>query len=240
MYSGKGYCGFQKQENALSIQEALEKSFSTIYGEEISIVGCGRTDSGVHALQFYCHFDTSYPIPESRLFNINGLLGDGIMVQKIFKVNNDFHSRFDAVERSYEYRIHTQKNPFLVDSSFFLRLGSNAVLDCVKLKEVSSILLNYSDFNTFCKTNSDVRTTNCTLNKSEWKLEEETMIYQITADRFLRGMVRLIVGALLNVGMGKLSLEDIEEALKSGSRLKQDWSVPAHGLFLKRIKYPNF
>jgi len=239
MYSGKGFCGFQRQNDSPSIQENIERALSTILREEVTVFGCGRTDTGVHAKDFYCHFDTEFTEPESRLFNINGILGDNIVIKEIFQVQNDFHARFDAVERSYEYHIHTSKNPFVTDSSFHLKLGKSEI-NYDLLNSASELLLNYSDFNTFCKTRSDVNTTKCKLSRSEWKWDSDQMIYHISADRFLRGMVRLTVGALLNISMGKMKISELKECLESKSRLSRDWSVPAHGLYLTNIVYTKF
>ncbi len=237
-YDGRGFSGFQRQDNAPSVQQAVEEVLSTIFGEPISIVGCGRTDAGVHARDYYCHFDTSFDVPVTRIHNINGLLGDRIAIKSIVEVADSFHARFDALERSYEYRIHTHKNPFLKDWSFHLRLGQGNI-DRSLLKHSASLLLDFDDFNTFCKTHTDTETTRCELSRSEWIFEEERMIYHISADRFLRGMVRLIVGAMINVARGKISKDELNQALESKMRLATDWSVPAHGLFLTRVIYPQ-
>lgn len=235
-YDGRGFSGFQRQENAPSVQQSVEEVLTTIFGEPVSIVGCGRTDAGVHARDYYCHFDTSFDLPAARIHNINGLLGERIAIKNIQEVDSAFHARFDAIERSYEYHIHKRKDPFLRDWSFYLRMGQGGI-NHVLLQEAAALLPKFNDFYTFCKTNTDVKTTLCELRRSEWIFEHERMVYRISADRFLRGMVRLIVGAMINVARGKISIDDLKQALQSKSRLTTDWSVPAHGLYLTRVIY---
>lgn len=235
-YDGQGYCGFQKQNNADSIQEAIEKSLSIVLGEVIEIVGCGRTDAGVHAKDYVIHFDVEQEDPVSKIHNINGVLGEKIAIHNINPVGSDFHARFDAIERRYEYRIHLNKNPFVRDWSFYLK-GSDQY-DIKLLEDGASLMTRYSDFYTFCKTDTDVKTTVCKIDASEWHFSEYEWTYHISADRFLRGMVRLIVGTLLNVSRGKLSLEELKKTLDNRQKIIPAWSVPAHGLYLTRIIYP--
>ena len=237
-YNGRGFSGFQRQENAPSVQQALEEVLSTVLGEPIAVVGCGRTDAGVHARVFYCHFESFFEVPSSRIHNINSLLGDRIAIYEIFQAKPDFHARFDAVKRSYEYHIHTKKDPFIRDWSFLLKLGQ-IDLDTSLLHRAAEILSKYSDFRSFCKTGTDVKTTLCKIKRSEWEIQGHRMTYHISADRFLRGMVRLIVGAMLNVARGKLALDEYEFSIESRSRLPLDWSVPAHGLYLNEVVYPE-
>lgn len=237
-YDGTGFCGFQIQDNAQSVQETIEKALSTIFSERISIIGCGRTDSGVHAKEFYCHFDASYDAVSSRLNNINGMLGERIVIKSIDPVDSSFHARFDALERNYEYHLHSQKNPFIKNWSFYMKISKDE-FDSSLLFEAASLLLDFSDFNTFCKSKTDTKTTLCVLSKSQWIIGDHKMIYQISADRFLRGMVRLIVGAMLNIAMGKIALSDLKTAMEARAKLDLNWSVPAHGLYLTKITYPD-
>lgn len=241
-YDGTPFSGFQKQPNAISVQARLEDALSTILNEKIDIVGCGRTDAGVHATEFYFHFNTTYPNPDEHIHNINALLGDPIALLDLFAVEDDFHARFDAVSRRYEYHIHTMKSPFLGNRSLYLR-GYNHNPQSINtnlLHESAAVLLKYKDFNTFCKTRTDVKTTLCEITDSHWDIDGDRWVYHIEANRFLRGMVRLIVGAMLNISKEKLSFQDLENALASNNRLPLDWSVPAHGLYLVRVKYDSF
>ena len=238
MYLGHNYSGYQKQNEVNTIQGSIEDALKTVFRHDVEIVGCGRTDTGVSAKEYYFHFDTDFDNPLEKLFSINGILGTDIVIQSISPVSLSFHARYDATLRGYEYHVHTQRNPFLQDSSFFLPLGLKS-MNYERIEEAARLILNFNDFYTFCKTNSDVNSTLCTLSKSEWEIGKDRMTYIIQGNRFLRGMVRLIVGSLLNIGLGKLSIDDLEKALKNKTRLDQSWSVPAHGLYLNLVKYPE-
>lgn len=236
-YNGTNYHGWQKQPNAFSVQEVIEQAFSTILGAEIEVVGCGRTDTGVHASQYFIHFDFEGNFPKEFLRRVNQFLPKDVVIRRIIPVNDDAHARFNAIRRSYAYHIVLEKNPFETNLAWHFPFFEK--LDFEKTQLAAALLLNYTDFQPFCKTNTDVKTVKCRLYRSEWVLNEEQrkLIYHITADRFLRGMVRLIVGMCLNAGLGKVSLDEIREAMEQQILLKKSWSVPPHGLFLTEVKY---
>ena len=236
-YNGKNYCGWQRQPDAPSVQETLEKSFSTILRTAVEIVGCGRTDTGVHARQYFLHFDIDTALLPSFLLRINKYLPPDIAIKKIFEVEDKLHARFDANFRAYEYHIDFHKNPFETDTVFHFPFAKD--LDFDKMQTAAKLLMEFESFYPFCKSKTDVKTMDCKLYRSEWEYQEdrERLIFYIAANRFLRGMVRLIVGMCLNVGLGKVKMEDVEKALQHQERLKKSWSVPPHGLFLTEIKY---
>ncbi|MCF8715668.1 tRNA pseudouridine(38-40) synthase TruA [Joostella atrarenae] len=235
-YNGRHYHGWQNQPNAISVQEVLENALSILLRKEISIMGAGRTDSGVHAKQMYAHFDTEEEINRVELiYKLNSFLPTDISIKDIFLVKDDAHTRFDAVARSYEYWIVQEKNPFLTDYAYYFK----TVLDIGAMNEAAAELLNHKDFQCFSKSNTDVKTYLCDLKKAVWVQEKETLVFHITADRFLRNMVRAIVGTLLDVGIGKSNLHDVKQIIESKSRSKAGASVPAHGLYLTEVTYPD-
>ncbi|MCP3931435.1 MAG: tRNA pseudouridine(38-40) synthase TruA [Bacteroidetes bacterium] len=237
-YKGINYHGWQKQPNSSSVQETIEKAFSTILNTHTDVLGCGRTDSGVHAKEYYLHFDSERECPKDFLHRLNIFLPKDIVIFDVFQVAKDAHARFDAYERSYEYYIGFKKDPFSTETVWYNPLALR--LDLEKVQEAASLLLAYDQFFPFCKTRTDVKTMECQLKRSEWVLSErsERLVFHITANRFLRGMVRLIVGMCLNVGLGKTSIEEVKEALGNQTRLKTSLSVPPQGLYLTGIKYP--
>ena len=234
-YRGTQFSGWQSQSTEVStIQETIESAFKTLSGKEHPIVGCGRTDTGVHASKFYFHVDSELDWSE-KSYQLNALCGDDIVIQDIFEVDKDAHARFDATKRAYKYHLHTHKNPFLKGLSFYFKEGFNLEL----CNRAAGLLLEYKDFNTFCKTRTDVTHKKCELYQSYWECNDDGQFtYHIAANRFLRGMVRLIVGMCLNVGKGSLSIDEVREALEQRKTLKRAWSVPAHGLYLSDIQYP--
>lgn len=236
-FRGTKYHGWQKQQNAPSVQESVQNAFSTILGVE-NVVGCGRTDTGVHAYQYYIHFDFEGDFPEGFQRRVNKFLGDDIVLKRIIEVDKDSHARFDAIERSYTYHITKFKDPFRYDLAWHFPFYDR--LDLEQLSAVSSLLMYYSEFAPFCKTNSDAKTMKCKLIKAEWILSKDgnELTFIISADRFLRGMVRLIVGACINAGLRKISIEEIQMALDEQRPINKNWSVPAHGLYLTSVKYP--
>ena len=236
-YKGTNYSGWQSQNNARTIQSEIEAVLFKKYRKEISVLGCGRTDKGVHASDFAMHFDFDKDISENFIYSLNKMLPNDIALYNIEIVEDDFHARFDAISRSYIYKINTIKNPFSTHLSYFFPLIENA--DFSLMQKAADILLDYNEFFPFCKTNTDVKTMKCHLSKSQWTKNPENgdYYYQITSNRFLRGMVRLIVGMTINIGLGKMSINELELALKTQNRLKLDWSVPAHGLYLNRVVY---
>ena len=235
-YRGTNYSGWQIQINALTVQEVIEKALSTLLKHKIDITGSSRTDTGVHAVQQVAHFEIEDEIMdcENLVYRINKLISFDISVQKIFKVADDYHSRFEAISRKYEYRISRKKNPFQRGLSYEF----NGNLDIESMNEVSQILFKYIDYQCFSKIKTEVLTFNCTILEAQWKEEEnDSLVFHIKANRFLRGMVRAIVGTLLEVGTGKISVSDFEQIILSKDRKKAGWSVPAEGLFLMEVNY---
>ncbi|MCL4128001.1 UNVERIFIED_CONTAM: hypothetical protein GTU68_039884, partial [Idotea baltica] len=234
-YNGKNYHGWQVQPNAITVQEVLTKALSTILRFDIALVGAGRTDAGVHARQLYAHFDSDKTIDEDYLTKkINAFLPDDIVVKNIFSVRDDSHARFDATSRSYEYRIWLGRNPFLLDTTWQLYQKK---LDVEMMNEAATVLLNYTNFKCFSKTKTDVRTYNCKITEAKWVLKDNDLTFHITADRFLRNMVRAIVGTLIEVGSGKKTIENFIKILKSEDRSEAGFSAPPQGLFLTEVKY---
>ena len=234
-YNGQAYHGWQNQPNAISVQEVLESALSTLLKQEISVVGAGRTDAGVHAIQMYAHFDLDCVLPDNILFKLNSFLPRDISIQDIIEVPQDAHARFDAISRTYHYKISTRKDVFNFDFSYALQKP----LDVKLMQKACEILLQYNDFQCFSKVNTDVKTYHCKLMKAEWIFEKGELVFVIIADRFLRNMVRSIVGTLINIGLGKLKLESLHEIIKSKDRSEAGFSVPAHGLYLVDITYPK-
>lgn len=235
-YNGNAYHGWQNQPNALSVQEVIEKALSTILGEATSIMGAGRTDTGVHAKQMFAHFD-SYIVFEltDLIYKLNSFLPKDIAIRDIFKVKDEVHSRFDAISRTYLYRISLKKNVFTFNSVYYVKQS----VDVIKMNEAAKILLEYKDFQCFSKSNTDVKTYNCDILKAEWVFINDELHFVIKANRFLRNMVRAIVGTMINVGLGKLTINDVHNIIKSKNRSEAGYSVPAHGLYLLNIAYPE-
>jgi len=236
-YKGTNYHGWQVQPNAISVQELLNKALTTIFRTAINVVGAGRTDTGVHAEQLFAHVDFENEIKiEDAIYKLNSLLPNDIVVENIMKTTETAHARFDAKSRSYEYRIFMGRNPFLIDTTWQL---NNAKLNIVKMNEASEILKNYTNFKCFSRTNSNVKTYNCDVKRAEWIKTNEMLIFHITADRFLRNMVRAIVGTLIDVGKDKLTLEGFKQIIESEDRCNAGTSAPAQGLFLTQVTYPK-
>ncbi len=236
-YHGKNYHGWQIQPNARTVQEAIENGLSLLLSTKIEVVGCGRTDAGVHAAQFFLHFDYDREFNVTQLqFKLNAFLDSDIAIYKIFKVKNEAHARFDATYRSYIYKIHLGKNPFLVDVSWQVQ---NQEFDIEKMNKAANLLKNYKDFKSFSRSKTDVKTYNCSIKKAYWEREGNQLIFYITADRFLRNMVRAIVGTLIEVGKGKMSTTDFIKVIESRDRTNAGASVKAKGLFLSEIGYTD-
>jgi tRNA pseudouridine38-40 synthase len=204
----------------------------------VEIVGCGRTDTGVHAKQYFAHVDLENALPKSFLSRLNKVLPSDIAIQRIIEVSEEAHTRFDAIHRAYEYHIEGRKNPFTQDIATFIYNFND--LDIEKMQQAAKLLLNFSDFAPFCKSDHDAKTLTCNLFRSEWEWnnEQQKAVYHISANRFLRGMVRLIVGMCLNVGSGKVSLSEVQEALEKQQLLPKSTSAEPQGLFLVDIRYP--
>lgn len=236
-YKGTSYHGWQYQPNAISVQEKVNDGLSKLLKETINIMGAGRTDAGVHASQMYAHFDTVMEFDiETILFKLNSYLPMDIVIHNIFRVHEKAHARFDATKRSYEYRIFIGRNPFLLDTTWQFY---HQRLDVNLMNEASSLLMNYVDFKCFSKSKTDVNTYNCSITKALWELDDNMLVFHITADRFLRNMVRAIVGTLVDVGLYKTSIEELKQIIESRDRSKAGTSVPARALFLTKIEYPK-
>ncbi len=234
-YNGTHYHGWQYQPNASSVQETLNKVFSTLLQEEIDIMGAGRTDAGVHAKQMFGHFDSEKNIDvPTFIHKSNSFLPKDIVIYNIIPVHEEAHARFDATSRTYHYHIATYKNVFSTDLAW--QFGQN--LDIEAMNEAAKLLLDFTDFKCFSKSNTDVNTYNCKITEAFWTKENESLIFTITADRFLRNMVRAIVGTLINIGLHKITLTDFIQIIEGRSRENAGASVPAHGLYLTNIEYP--
>ncbi len=235
-YNGKNYHGWQNQPDAITVQEVLEHALSTLLREKIQVMGAGRTDAGVHAKQLFAHFDrVTIDSISDLIFKLNSFLPKDISIQNIISVKDDAHARFDALEREYEYLISLQKNPFSDDFSHLIHHQPNIDL----MNEAANVLLSYKDFQCFSRSNTDVKTYNCDVKEAYWKVENSQLIFTIKADRFLRNMVRAIVGTLLDVGFEKTSISQFHEILKSKDRSKAGSSAPAKGLYLTKVVYPE-
>ncbi|NVK53324.1 MAG: tRNA pseudouridine(38-40) synthase TruA [Flavobacteriaceae bacterium] len=235
-YFGKNYHGWQIQPDANSVQEELNKAVSVVLQEEISVVGAGRTDTGVHATQMFAHFDTSKNLDANFVFKFNSVLPEDIVVYHLEKVADNKHARFDAVTRSYEYRIWLGRNPFNLDTTWQFY---HKKLDIEAMNAAASILLEYQDFQAFSKVKTDVKTFLCTVTEAKWILDDHNLTFHITANRFLRNMVRAIVGTLVDVGKHKITKEDFRKIILSKDRSNAGLSVPAKGLFLTSITYEH-
>ena len=239
-YNGTNYHGWQSQPNASSVQETLTKALSTVLNQEITLVGAGRTDTGVHAKIMYAHFDSDSQADRqteldntSAIHKINSFLPKDIAVIDIIPVQPEAHARFDATQRTYQYHIHNNKDPFLEDQSWYCR----HLLDINLMNQAAKLLLHHTDFQCFSKVNTDVNTFNCKITQAQWQQKDHKLIFTISADRFLRNMVRAIVGTLINVGLKKIDKEEFEAILYSKDRSEAGFSVPAHGLYLTDIQY---
>ncbi len=235
-YDGSLYHGFQKQLNAITVQEIMENGISTILRDRIDIVSAGRTDTGVHAVNMFAHFDYDIKskIEESNFCHLlNRLLPADIVVIAIHKVKSDSHSRFDAISRTYNYYITDTKNPFNHKYRYYL----SEELDYIMMNKASKILYEHQDFKCFSKSNTDVKTYNCKITNAKWVKSEDDWKFIITSNRFLRNMVRAIVGTLIEIGRGKLEIDDLDKIIQSKDRRNAGYSVPAEGLFLKEIIY---
>jgi tRNA pseudouridine38-40 synthase len=237
-YDGTGYDGWQVQKNTLNtIQRVVNEKLSILLQEEIMVTASGRTDAGVHARQNFAHFDSFHPLPEFFLRRLNFMLPNGIAAKNIFSVANDFNARFDAISRSYEYLICYDKNPFITSFSCYYPYGP---LSLKKLNEAARYLSSQTDFAAFSKKRTQVKTTNCRISHAGWKADEEQRLlrFNVTADRFLRGMVRALVATSIRYGREKMSMEQLHGLIESRQPHKTDFSAPAQGLTLVSVGYP--
>ncbi|WP_072883549.1 tRNA pseudouridine(38-40) synthase TruA [Chryseobacterium takakiae] len=235
-YNGKNYFGYQIQPNAVSVQEEMEKALSMLLREEIKITGAGRTDTGVHAKKIFAHFDTEKALDQDLTRRLNSFLPPDIAVKRIFQVSDDFHARFDATYRTYEYYISLEKNPFTEDSAW---QHWRRPLDINPMNEACNILFEYEDFTSFAKLHTDNKTNLCKIYKAEWEQNGSELKFTVSANRFLRNMVRAIVGTMVDIGAGKLKPEDLRKVIENKNRNSAGTSAPAHGLYLVDVGY-NF
>lgn len=236
-YNGTAYHGWQIQKNAVSVQEIINKVLSTLCRQTIETLGCGRTDTGVHARQLFAHADIPQEIDILNprfMLSMNSMLPYDIVVKRFIKVAQDAHARFDASIRSYEYRVHFAKDPFRHNLSWLLRVEPDIEL----MNNAAAILMEYRDFSCFSKSNTHTITNNCLISRAEWLKADEGIVFQISADRFLRNMVRAIVGTLMKVGKKEMQAEDIRKIIEGKNRSEAGESVPACGLYLTEVKYP--
>ena len=233
-YKGTHYHGWQYQPNATSVQETLNKALSTIFKKEIDLVGAGRTDAGVHAKQMFAHFDLEEQIDDQYyIHKLNSFLPKDIAILNIHSVNDQAHARFDATKRTYEYHIHTAKDAFESDDSWYYHNLLNVEL----MNEACKTLFNHIDFECFSKVHTDVNTFNCKIAEAYWQQLDNRLVFTISADRFLRNMVRAIVGTMINIGLEKVSLQEFNTIIEGKDRNKAGFSVPAHGLYLTKVEY---
>jgi tRNA pseudouridine38-40 synthase len=237
-YRGTRYCGWQIQPNAPSVQQTLEEALSVVLRVKTSVTGCGRTDTGVHASYYTAHFDSREELPPTFVNGLNSLLPDDIAIYTCTEVHPNAHARFDAFERSYAYHITFRKDPFLNDRAWFY--PQYRQLDMDKMEKIAGFLTKFGDFKPFCKSNSGLDHYQCDLREARWEyLPDNTgLVFHISANRFLRGMVRLVVGACIQGGKGQLAAEEVYGALEKQRPLAKNLSVPAHGLFLTAVRYP--
>jgi tRNA pseudouridine38-40 synthase len=234
-YKGAAYSGFQVQENAHTVQAEVDRALSILFRETIVSTGSSRTDAGVNACQNFLHFDTELPLHPQFIYKINAILPDDVVLNGVYAVPPDANSRFAALSRAYEYTLYTKKDPFLQDRGYFFPYR----LDIGALQEAASIITEYTDFTTFSKRNTQVKTFLCNIMESQWATEGHRIVYNVKANRFLRGMVRGLVGTMLRVGRGKLSLSEFREVIESKDCTRADFAVPPQGLFLMQVNYPD-
>ncbi|MES2416942.1 MAG: tRNA pseudouridine(38-40) synthase TruA [Bacteroidota bacterium] len=236
-YNGTAYHGWQIQPNALTVQECLDKALSVYYRQKVETLGCGRTDAGVHATQFFAHFNLN-DLPETTVnasvAGINSLLPYTIAVKRIFAVNEQAHARFDATARAYQYLIHFEKDPFKIDRSWLYK----GKLDVVAMNKAAAGLLNFTDFSCFSKSKTQTFTNNCKIIRADFEWLNNTLVFNIEADRFLRNMVRAIVGTMILVGKGEIEANKVSTIIESKNRSNAGQSVPACGLYLIKVAYP--
>jgi tRNA pseudouridine38-40 synthase len=234
-YHGGRYAGSQVQLNALTVQAELEKAMEVYFRQAIPLTGSSRTDAGVHATQNFYHFDVANPINPRAIYNLNAILPADVAIRQVIPVADAAHCRFDAIAREYEYFIYQFKDPFMVDRAWYYPY----TIDWDGLHAAAEILKEYTDFTSFSKRNSQVRTFNCSIVYSEWKAQPQGAVYRVKANRFLRGMVRGLVGTMLQVGRGKINLQQFREIIEAKDCTQADFSVPGHGLFLRKVEYPE-
>jgi len=238
-YKGTRYGGFQIQQNANTIQAEVERSLQIFFRRPFELTGSSRTDAGVHALQNFFHFDSSDPFTKDELINVtyhlNAILPDDVVVQSLMAVADDFHCRFDAISREYHYYVYRKKDPFMQDRGYYFpyRIDTNL------MQEAAAEVMRHDYFESFSKKHHQAKTFICRMISSNWEERDNVLIYKVEASRFLRGMVRGLVGTMLRVGTGKLSPADFVAIIKAGDQSRVDFSAPPQGLFLTGVKYPE-
>lgn len=232
-YKGTRYSGFQIQPNAITIQSEVEKALTILFKQPFNLAGSSRTDAGVHALQNYFHFDTELIIEKKHEYNLNAILPPDIAVRSIRHVKSEFHCRFDAVSRTYKYFLYSEKEPFLQEKAWYYPYALNFEI----LQASAKIVRNYRDFTSFSKRNTQVKTFLCEVKFSEWAKEDKCFVYNVTANRFLRGMVRALVSTMLKVARGTITLDQFIQIIEARDCAKASFAAPAHGLFLVNVNY---
>jgi tRNA pseudouridine38-40 synthase len=234
-YKGTNYSGFQSQKNANTIQAEIQKTFKTILKKELELTGSSRTDAGVHAYQNYFHFDSESQLSSQLLYNLNAILPPDIAIKNLLKVGDNAHCRFDAVSREYKYHIYQKKDPFLTDRAFYFPY----TLDIGAMQKAAIIIKEYSDFTSFSKRNTQVKSFVCDIRESKWIIQDGCLIYNVKANRFLRGMVRALTATMLNLGRGKIDIAAFRKIIETKDCTLASFSAPAHGLFLTEVCFPD-
>lgn len=234
-YKGTNYSGYQVQHNANTIQAETEKALNTLFRQTFNLTGSSRTDTGVHAQQNFFHFDTEVNINEKNLYNLNALLPPDIVAKNFFKVDNDAHCRFDAISREYKYFLYNKKNPFLRETAYYYPYK----LNIETLQQAAKIITTHTDFTAFSKRRTQVKHFMCDIHQSQWTNENDCLVYNVIANRFLRGMVRGLVGTMLKAATGAVTLEQFNKIIENKNSCDVDFSAPAHGLFLVKVNYKD-
>lgn len=234
-YKGTNYSGFQVQANANTIQAEVEKGLAILFRQPFQLTGSSRTDAGVHALQNFFHFDSPVEILPKSIYNLNSILPADIVAKGIYRVNNDSHCRFNAGSREYEYRVFNEKNPFLQQTAYYFPYK----VDMEKLQAAAELIKNHTDFTSFSKRNTQVKTNLCSITYSQWSFQNECLVYNVTGNRFLRGMVRGLVATMLKAARGQLTIEQFKTVIESRNCINADFSAPSHGLFLMKVNYSS-
>lgn len=234
-YKGTNYSGFQVQENAKTIQSSVESALQTLYKQPFSLTGSSRTDAGVHAYQNFFHFDTQLQLQQKDIYNLNAILPPDIAAKAFYKVKDDGHCRFDALSREYKYFIYKAKDPFLNDRAWYYPYK----IDVAILHETAQLVKEQQGFKAFSKRNTQVNNFNCSIQLSQWIQESDMLIYNVRANRFLRGMVRALVSTMLRTARGIITVQSFKDLLLSDQQATANFSAPAHGLFLNQVEYPN-
>lgn len=233
-YKGTAYSGFQAQENAITVQAEVERAMQVLERRQIRLTGSSRTDAGVHARQNFFHFDSDEGLHPQFIYKMNAILPADIVIRGLYEVAPDAHARFDALTREYKYFIYAQKDPFLADRAYFFPYR----IDREALQAAAAVLREYTDFTSFSKRNTQVKTFLCRIEVSEWIEEGGCLVYHVEANRFLRGMVRALTATMLQVGRGKLDLAGFRTIIEAKDCTTASFAVPAHGLFLERVAFP--